>query len=251
METTDPGCAPSDDGVIAVKNVTGGQPPYQFALNLIDFQQNPTFLGQTPGDYLIKIRDASGCPDSLSISLEPPPVIALDLGGPITIELGDSIKLQPVASPTPDLWAWALNRPGLSCYGCQNPWAKPRADLTYYLTVDGVGTCPVSDSVRVSVLKIRRVFIPNIFTPNDDGDNDFLTVYAGKGTKTVRKLQIWSRWGELVFERENFAPNELELGWDGRFRGKAMSPGVFTVVAEVEFIDGWIEKKKGDVTVAR
>lgn len=251
LKKTDPGCAPSNDGVIAAENITGGQPPYQFALNSGVFQQNPTFSALTPGHYFLKIQDAFGCLDSIAASLEPPPVIDIDLGDPITIELGDSVKLQPIASPAADFWDWAVNRPGLSCYDCPKPWAEPSSDQTYFLTVDAADACPNSDSVRVSVIKIRRVFIPNIFTPDDDGENDFLTVFAGKGTKNVRKFQIWSRWGELVFERENFAPNDLSLGWDGSFRGKKVMPGVFTVVAEVEFIDGFVEKRKGDVTVAR
>ncbi len=250
LDKKGPGCAPSNDGSISAKNISGGQNPYQFALDNGVFQQNPAFSALTPGNYFLKILDANGCLDSLATTLNRPPIVALDLGDPFTVELGDSVKLQPIVGQTPDSWAWSAQFSSLSCLDCPRPWATPTVDQTYFLAVDLVGGCPSSDSVRVSVLKIRRVFVPNIFTPNDDGENDFLTVFAGKGTKTVQKFQIWSRWGELIFERENFAPNDLPLGWDGSFRGKKVLPGVYTVLADVEFIDGWVEKKKGDVTVA-
>ncbi len=71
------------------------------------------------------------------------------------------------------------------------------------------------------------------------------------GVKQVKLFQIYSRWGEQVFTRENFQPNDASLGWDGRFRGADMNPAVFVYYAVVEFIDGQEVLYKGDVTVER
>ncbi len=250
IEAKDPGCAPSNDGAISANNPTGGQSPYQFALNDGAFQASKAFENLAPGDYFLKIKDSNGCLDSLSTTLAPPLTIPVDLGGPFTLELGDSLKMQPVTGGIPDTWEWNA-APGLSCLDCPSPWAMPTSDQTYVLTIKPAIGCPTSDSARVSVVKIRRVFIPNVFSPNDDGENDFLTVFAGKGAKQVRKLQVYDRWGELMFERKNFPPNNETLGWDGSFRGKRLRPGVYAVVSEVEFIDGWVEKGEGDVTIVK
>jgi hypothetical protein len=64
-------------------------------------------------------------------------------------------------------------------------------------------------------------------------------------------LQVWSRWGELVFQQENFPPSQEAYGWDGRFRGRPVDPGVLVWYAEVRFADGEILKFKGDVSVLK
>ena len=62
---------------------------------------------------------------------------------------------------------------------------------------------------------------------------------------------VLNRWGEAVFERSNFQPNDPTLGWNGKFRGKPMNPAVFTYFAEIEFSDGEIILYKGDVTLVK
>ena len=59
------------------------------------------------------------------------------------------------------------------------------------------------------------------------------------------------RWGEIVFENENFNPNDPGSGWDGNFRGQPMNPEVFVYYAEIEFIDGAVEEFKGDIFLVR
>lgn len=64
-------------------------------------------------------------------------------------------------------------------------------------------------------------------------------------------MQIFDRWGELVFENKNFAPNAPQFGWRGKAKGKFVNPGVYVYVVEVEYIDGGTEIFSGDVTVIR
>ena len=69
--------------------------------------------------------------------------------------------------------------------------------------------------------------------------------------KEIRSLSIFDRWGDEVFLRKNFQPNDESLGWDGTFRGSPLTPAVFVWTAEVEFLDGEVEVIYGDVTVIR
>jgi large repetitive protein len=64
-------------------------------------------------------------------------------------------------------------------------------------------------------------------------------------------LRIWNRWGELVFERENFADNAPDLGWNGAFRQKKAAPGVYAWWAKVLLIDGTVVDQEGEVTLVR
>jgi gliding motility-associated-like protein len=95
----------------------------------------------------------------------------------------------------------------------------------------------------------QKVFIPNAFSPNGDGINDFFSIFANEDTKIIQQLNIYDRWGELIFIKKDFAPNQESLGWDGTFREKKAMPGVYTYWAEVEFLDGKKKFFKGDVTL--
>ena len=68
---------------------------------------------------------------------------------------------------------------------------------------------------------------------------------------SIRKLQIFSRWGNLVFERTNFPPNDPSLGWDGRLDGKVLNSAVFVWLAELELPDGQLVQLTGDVMLMR
>jgi gliding motility-associated-like protein len=96
-----------------------------------------------------------------------------------------------------------------------------------------------------------EVYIPNVFSPNGDGKNDWVTVFANDRIKKVVYLEIFDRWGNNVFKATNFLPNDPLLGWDGTFRGLPMNPAVFAYVAVVELVNGDQIPFKGDITLLR
>ena len=67
----------------------------------------------------------------------------------------------------------------------------------------------------------------------------------------IKKLQIFDRWGSLIFVNQDFRPNNLTAGWSGEYRGVPVNPAVFVWWAEVELVDGREVVVKGDVTVVR
>jgi len=86
--------------------------------------------------------------------------------------------------------------------------------------------------------------LPSAFSPNGDGNNDMLYVYGGQIEKIF--LSIYDRWGELVFESSS-----KDIGWDGTFKGKEASSGVYVYKLKVVFTDGDIETKAGNITLIR
>jgi hypothetical protein len=77
-------------------------------------------------------------------------------------------------------------------------------------------------------------------------------IFSGdKGIEKINVFQIYSRWGEKVYEAYDFQPNDPNYGWDGFHRGKLMNPNVFGYWVEVEFINGKTKIFKGDVTLLR
>ncbi len=99
---------------------------------------------------------------------------------------------------------------------------------------------------------MRKVFIPNAFSPNQDGSNDYFTIYGAVPNVTeIESLMIFDRWGELVFEKGAFLPNEPAIGWDGSFRGKIQERGIYTYVTKVRFLDQELVVYSGNITLIR
>ena len=94
------------------------------------------------------------------------------------------------------------------------------------------------------------MFIPNTFTPDGDGLNDILMV-RGKGIVSVKYFRIFNRWGELVFERTNFAPNNISFGWNGKVKGIVGPPDVFVYTAEVICENGTVYTYKGNTSIIK
>jgi gliding motility-associated-like protein len=112
--------------------------------------------------------------------------------------------------------------------------------------------CIVQVCKSVNTVLTKEVYIPNIFSPNTDGDNDIFTVEGGKNVQRINNVSIYDRWGELVFQSGNFTlDKKYEFGWDGRFKGQAAMQGVYVYVVEVLYNDDTRETVSGDVTLIR
>lgn len=206
------------------------------------------------GEHLITvIEDGSECTLDSIITVVEPPQIVVDLGPDIVIELGDSSRLEPVdiISALPlDSVAWDPLTYLSFANDPLRPWCRPIESLTYTLTVFDINGCVGFDEVYVDVDKNRNVFIPNIFSPNGDGANDEFFVNLGPGAVKANYMRVFDRWGELLYERVDVLPGELQ-GWDGYFRGKVVDSGVLVYIIEVVFEDNVTLLYRGDVTVVK
>jgi gliding motility-associated-like protein len=120
-----------------------------------------------------------------------------------------------------------------------------------FVIITDTNGCTGQASLLVDVEAEYRVYIPNVFTPNNDGPNDMFTIFANEEVEEVVILQIFDRWGNMVFENQEFPPNEPNYGWDGIYKGKMMNPDVFAYRAVVKYSNGELHPFKGDVTLIR
>jgi gliding motility-associated-like protein len=95
-----------------------------------------------------------------------------------------------------------------------------------------------------------NVFLPNAFSPNGDGTNDRFYP-RGSGISVIKLMRIFNRWGEVVFEKENFNVNDASAGWDGVFKGLALSPDVYVYTCDVVCQNYEVLSFKGDVTLLK
>lgn len=136
---------------------------------------------------------------------------------------------------------------GLSCFNCPNPFAKPLFNSIYNLNITDENNCMATDSIRINLLLKRMIFAPNVFSPNNDGINDFFYLLSDGGVSQILEFKVFGRWGQLVYEGYNIQPNSPTHGWDGTFKNKKMNPDVFVWMAEIEYLNGTTEVLKGDI----
>jgi gliding motility-associated-like protein len=139
----------------------------------------------------------------------------------------------------------------LTCYTCFDPTAEPPNTTTFTITVTNQSGCVASDDVTVFLVKNRPIYIPNAFTPNGDGTNDYFTLYGGKSARKIQLLRIFNRWGALIFEGQDLDLGDVSQGWDGTFKGERLQPDVFAFYALIEFIDDEIILFEGDLTILK
>jgi len=167
----------------------------------------------------------------------------------LTLELGDSVRLEPEFDFVADSLIW---RPPdwLSCVDCPEPWAHPLQTIDYLLSVWSKEGCLITAPIQIIVKHDFKLYVPNVFSPNGDGANDLFTVFSDRGVALIRTFRIYDRWGELVWEAKDFHADG-SVGWDGSFHEKLMSSGVFAWTCEVELLDGSMERLKGDLVLVR
>jgi gliding motility-associated-like protein len=105
--------------------------------------------------------------------------------------------------------------------------------------------CGRYDTLLVTVINGCKVFVPTIFSPNNDGINDILRGYFGC-LKTLDYFTIYNRWGKLVFSTKIST-----AGWDGRISGLNQETGTYVWVAEGEFQSGERFVQKGSFVMIR
>lgn len=96
-------------------------------------------------------------------------------------------------------------------------------------------------------LSYYQIFIPNAFSPNNDGINDRFVIRGGADLERIVEMQIFDRWGNLVFSNKFFNPNDPFEGWNGRYKGQFVPPGIYVYSLIVKMSDGQDRSMAGDV----
>jgi len=120
----------------------------------------------------------------------------------------------------------------------------------YYVTATDFHNCSDKDTVLIKPgtedCYITHIYVPNIFSPNDKGnpENEHLRVY-GKGIKTIDFI-LFDRWGNEVFHS-----TDINMGWDGTYKGEPALTGDYTYVIKVDYLNGNNETLKGHIYLLR
>lgn len=196
----------------------------------------------TIGTYTITntISASMGCPAVNAIATITITGPEANAGQDVIINLGSSSQLNATGSGS---FSWSP-LDGLSCNDCPNPIASPLKTTTYTLTVVDTNGCSVTKTLTITVNDDFEIFVPDVFSPNGDGENDILYV-RGTGIKEVNFV-VYDRLGEKIFES-----NDITKGWDGSFNGSPLNSAVFIYYLSATLFNEKEIKTKGDITLIR
>jgi len=250
----DPLCA-GDLGSLDISQIDGGEGPYLYS---IDNGENYFDLGLfedlEPGIYDLRVQDSNGCEIDTQVEIPTVEPVFASLLPEVVLDFGENTRLLASTNINPEdietiTWTPSIN---LSCSDCLDPQVVGVEDAFYTVTIVSQNGCVAEVSVQLRVNKEISVYIPNAFSPiNLDGFNDVFMIFAKEGVVTnINSLQVYDRWGTLVFIEENFLPNDPLHAWDGKYKDEKMNPGVFVYWTEIEFIDGRTSVFKGNVTLS-
>jgi gliding motility-associated-like protein len=246
-------CAGAGDGQI-ILSPSGGQAPYDFRLPGGPWQQDGVFGGLAPGVYTLVLRDGLGCERMYSgLTVGGGESVLVEAGPDLELEAGETVTLSLSSTSQLSIIQWSAVDP-LGCPTCPMTSLGPlSAGQTVSLQVWSAAGCPGGDALQITLRSVERpaVYIPNSFSPNADGINDLFSVYGNDQVVAVRRLAIYDRWGNALYDRADLPLNDPSAGWDGYFRGKPMDPGVYIYIAVIERADGQTRLYKGDIHLVR
>ncbi|NNE25675.1 MAG: T9SS type B sorting domain-containing protein, partial [Saprospiraceae bacterium] len=198
------------------------------------------------GSYCVPIEEDSICQDQKCLNLfyytpDGLNIIASDT----VVRIGDFVDFSTEGSYAE--YNWQSLDP-LDCINCPNPTIQITQEQWIYLEAIDDNGCLALDSIFIRVLSecIQADFmIPNAFTPNKNNANDRFRVVGIEGSEAQVAIEIYARWGELLFEGFD------NTGWDGQHENEAVPEGVYLYLIRVQCPGEESILYKGDVTLIR
>jgi gliding motility-associated-like protein len=238
------GCAPlcvnfSDVSTIAAPGVINSW-SWDFGDgSLLSTAQNPNHCYTTPGVYtvILNISTSDGCTSSITmnayINVYANPVAAFGASPQPTTILNPLITFTD-SSLNAATWNWSFGDLTNATSTQQNPtFTYP--DPTCYqvvLAVASIEGCVDTTTKEICIGPDVTIYVPNAFTPNDDGVNDFFfPVQIGIDPENY-ELWIFDRWGNMIFYTD-----DLAKGWDGRVQGHTEISQIDTYVWKIKALD--------------
>ena len=154
---------------------------------------------------------------------------------------GNTLTLTAIPNIPGATYEWSTGQTGQTITLQTNTIGEEIITVTI-TTPDG---CVIEATVEV-ITKEIEFRIPNVFSPDGDGDNDYFNVFTNGGEPVIREFKVYSRWGQLVYDND-----DPVNGWDGTFKNENAPSDVYIYSIIIDFPSGKTKNEKGDLTLLR
>jgi gliding motility-associated-like protein len=247
-----PTCADGADGSVQMVGIEGGTGPFKYRINGAEFSDITAF-GFESGMYTLDIEDYFGCVVSKNILVPSTEAYTIDIAPEISVRFGQSETLTFETSLDESeigVIEW-LSGDG-EVLGVERELSFIAEQIEFiYLRVEDLDGCEVIAEIKVDLNFDVDIYYPNVFSPNNDGNNDLFVLYNNGFPKTADDLKIFDRSGELVYKSSATEFNETHAGWDGTFNGKPCQPGVYVFLLQYTLMNGKAQTFSGSITLVR
>ena len=245
-----PLCLGDNNGQLVALDITSGAQPLTWQLfDELGILADPKALKS--GAYLLILTDSEACKDSLNIDIPLGSALSIDLGQDLTLNQGESAVIMPIVLlGNPIQYDWTpIDYFDSIAFDIANFTATQ--STTIGIVATDINGCKASDNINVKVDSQVKIYVPNVFSPNGDGNNDRFGIYADPAIWTIEYLEIFGRWGQQVFRTADIPANNPSLGWDGTVNNKPADDGVYVWHAQIRNINGTVQILAGEVMVVR
>jgi hypothetical protein len=207
------------------------------------------------GVYDMTVRDLDGCSFDTIIEVIEPSITSVDIGGDMTVELGDSdaiIDAEYFSDFQIDSIVWtAVDTVMCLDIECTEVNIGFTQDQVISVIATDVNGCTAVDQIQITVDEVRNVFLPTVFMPDAETERIFM-VHLGQGAEVINSLLVYDRWGNEMYRVENVPASDTgQFGWTGRFGTNDAIEGVYVYIVEVTFSDGETRRFARDLTLLR
>lgn len=202
-----------------------------------DGSTNPVLAVSDPGEYWVEIQsDCQVYRDSIQVLLEAAPLF-IELGEDLEVNIGQVQSLNYSTNGENLTFNWSSDLPQyVSCQECPNPTIQPLENAQYSVTITNESGCTATDNIAVQIRDQIKIYAPNVFSPNGDGINDRFFLQSD-GNFQIKTMNVFDRWGNIVFQISDVATNDLTVGWNGKSNQRIQENGVYLWVAEIALSD--------------
>ena len=237
VAVTDVSCNGGNDGAATI-NISGS---YSYSWNTVPVQTSQTAVGLISGNYTVTISAQGNCDTSLVVVIHEPSALVVQ----VTVTPASCLNSDGMASVTPSggtlpyTFQWSQ--------GFSTSLATGLQPGNYFVTVYDDNQCSINVTVYVdsiSCIGEMTLYIPNVFTPDRDGVNEF---FFASGTNIMNyQMRIFDRWGEQIFYAD-----DITKAWDGTFRGNLCKEDVYVYQVKATDFEGRQKLFTGAVSLIR
>lgn len=229
-----PLCFGTSDGIIEIVEIDGGYPPYTFKIDGLAFQEDLTVSGLNAGNYTITAVDSLGCVLSKIISIpegqSPMVTILGETTGNKYSEFSMRYLLNLPQSEVSNLF-WKNDES--SCTNCEEFKFYATYDQWVVIQIETKNGCIARDSVWITITD-DKIILPNAFRPGSMGENSRYYIPAQSAISEIELIEIYDRWGNMVFLNKNIPPGDSAQGWDGTYGGKELEAGIYLMMLRLK-----------------